>query len=322
MSDGSSPGRALAETLRAPLLLSPIADVVAGWSLAVAAGFQPSSALAPASSATNTWALVSACVCGCCLLAAGMAQNALADRADDLRRKPGRPLARGAISVTAVWGAYLSLTIVALVVASRLPDVWPVVALIVGATAAYHYVFKRWRVPGCLALGSLRAADMALGAVAAGGNLDVLSFASTTSLPSSGAGIALAPAAVCFVYGLFITGASLHASTDDERPGSAWSAAGLGLCQAVLIVLLLSMLIHSPRGIYPVLGAAIVGFTVVRLELARRRLPPGPLTGVALSSIFPIGAGLALAAANPLGGLVILGLFAVSRRLMRVFPPT
>ena len=57
-------------------------------------------------------------------------------------------------------------------------------------------------------------------------------------------------------------------------------------------------------------------------QRVRRRLPPPPLTGVALSNLYLVGAGLCLAGGQPGAAGLVVALFALSKRLMRIFPPS
>ena len=151
---------------------------------------------------------------------------------------------------------------------------------------------------------------MGLGAVAAAGGLGAL-----FDLPWA----AFSPLTVCGAYAVYIAGASLHASTDDAPGGQAASRAGLSLATLMLVGLgwLAS---RAPGAAMPT--AIVFGFAIVRLTVAWRRLPPPPLTGVALSNMYLLGAGVCLGAGRPMAGAVVLGLFVGSRRLMRLFPPS
>jgi len=293
--------RAILETLRAPLLLSPTADVLAGYAVTRAAR--------PEAETAGALGLLCAAAAGSCLLAAGMAQNALVDREDDRLRKPQRPIPRGALDVATVAGLFALLTLAGLAAAAAVPGAWPTALAIGLLSALYHYLAKRWRLPGCLLLGCLRGLDMSLGVLAAGG---ALTF---EVLPDPAGGIGATHA--CLLYALYMGCASLHASTDDERGARGWSRAGLG--GAALILLWLAAL--ALRAGAP-LGALCAAWALLRLLAAWRRLPPGPLTGVALSNLYMSDAALAFAAAGWWAGAGCLLLFAVSRLLLKRFPPT
>ncbi|MFT7464998.1 MAG: 4-hydroxybenzoate polyprenyltransferase, partial [Pseudohongiellaceae bacterium] len=245
-----------------------------------------------------------AALAGCCLLGAGMAQNALADLADDRLRKPERPLPQGDLTPRTVLLWFMGLTAIPLALAFVFPFLWPPVLIIVGLTAAYHWLLKRQRLAGCLALGVLRATSMSLGVVAA-----------TQQWPG---GIAL-PA--CALYGLYITGASLHASTDDEPKGNRASPLGLGLCLATLLTLAGWLLTKHTQPL-DLAGPLLLLWAGTRLLSAARRLPPPAVTGTALSGLQLFHGGLVAGLGQPLVGGTILVLFALGRRLLRSFPPS
>lgn len=325
MSSGSPAGHgggrrgvmALLEVLRAPLLLSPVSDVAAGWAVTtLALGSVSGEAGGSRGAVPTEW--IAATVCGMALLGAGMAQNALLDRKDDAARKPDRPLPRGTVSVGLVTGTFAALTVGALAVALIAPGVLPVALAIVVLTAAYHTVLKPWRLPGCLTLGTLRGLDMALGATAAAGSVGAL-----LELPWT----TFSPLLACGAYALYITGASLHASTDDGPGEESWSRWGLSI--DVLVLTCLGWVAASASSASPATSPAtslatalVFAFALVRLVVGWRRLPPPPLTGVALSNMYLLGAGLCLGAGQTIAGMVVLGLFVLSRRMMRVFPPS
>jgi 4-hydroxybenzoate polyprenyltransferase len=336
--------RAWAELLRAPLLLSPVADVLAGWCLGAAcfrlpggdrsrlAGVLEEAARSPSRE------LAAAAAAGICLLAAGMAQNALADRDDDALRKPGRPLPRGALSPREVAVAWAALTLAGMGLAASVSGAaLAVAAAIAGLTAAYHYGLKPLRAAGCLTLGTLRACDLLLG----------VCVAMAWLVRAEGAPILPGPVmfdtpvalTVAGLYAAFMTGASLHASTDDEapsRPSRLASLLGTSLNQlalAGLTVVLADMaivrLLRSPdAGAWAMLlaGLALTAFAILRAWRGARTLPPGPLTGVLLSGLYLFDA--AVCAAHPSGraGLAasafVLLLFCASRIMRRSFPPT
>lgn len=292
----AGPARALAELLRAPLLLSPIADVLSGWTLArwETAG----------SWTSDSHRLPLAALAGCSLLAAGMAQNALADREDDALHKSDRPLPSGALSPGTAVACYLGLTVAALGLSIVVPSLAPAVLTIIVLTTAYHYLFKRWRLPGCLTLGVLRGTCMGLGVLAAGG--------------ASISGVSLAG---CVAYGLYMTGASLHASTDDEPDAGPASPYGLGLCMVVALGLGLWLCLRVETWM-DIGGPLLLSWAAVRIVIARRQLPPPAVTGTALSGLHLLHAGLVAGLGQPAVAGIILVLFGLGRRMLRYLPPS
>lgn len=302
--------RAWAQVLRAPLLLSPIADVSAGAFVAAAA-LDGAGVPVPR--------LAAAVGAGICLLAAGMAANAWFDRDEDRRLKPGRPLPRGAVSERAVLGAALVAWMAGLALARRAGLLPFATALaIVLVTLVYHVVLKRRAVAGSLALGSARALDLCLGA-------GVVVSAGAIDEPTARAagGLVLRVAAL---YGLYVTGAALHASTDDRAERSSLSPTGLGLACAVLVAGLAfglrAAVIDGPSP-HRVAALLLLAWALLRLLRAWRRAPPPAVTGVALSNLYPLGAALVLlSGAAWAAAALILGAFALGRLALRVVPPS
>jgi 4-hydroxybenzoate polyprenyltransferase len=311
---------ALLEAMRAPLLLSPAADVYAGWLLVIWVSV-------PTDSSTP-WhgehlglpegglpLLALSALAGCLLLAAGMAQNAVVDRAEDAELKPERPIPRGAIGVGAVRAAWVVGCLGG--VAALLPiRHGPVAAgLILLGTSLYHLGLKRQRVLGCVVLGLLRGTCMALGVLGAKALLDTDDHLADTG-----------PAFVgCAVYALYIFGASLHASTDDEPRQGVSSPIGLTLCGLTLgawAVMAWSQSASRPEPLPAIAGLVVLLYALVRLVLATRRLPPPAVTGVALSGLHLLHAGVAALVVGPAAAAVILLLFGASRAMLKVYPPS
>jgi len=322
-----APVRALLETLRAPLLLSPVADVLAGWTVASVA-WARAHPTTPLLDGSGSGALARAVGVGCCLLAAGMAQNALVDLPEDRLVKPQRPLPSGDIRPRTVVLICLALTLGGVLLASAVSRAMLQLACaIVLMTLVYHLGLKRHRVPGCIALGVLRGMDLLLGATA------LLSITNSASLDASWGSSAIwsatLPAAT--LYCLYIVGASLHASTDDEHVPSRASAIGLGLAG---IALLLAAAVPATVAMQDVNGewivwaasAALAVLAVLRLGRAARLLPAPAVTGVALSGLFLFDATVCLGTArwpwSVLTAVVVLALFSLSRLALRVFAPT
>ncbi len=335
--------RAWAELLRAPLLLSPAADVLAGWSVAfgegvgygrviadVMIGEDPRAFDAPGLALAGWDVLLRTILVGTCLLAAGMVQNGAADAEADRRAKPGRPIPRGAVGLAAAHVAWVGLTLAALALATTLGrDVLQAAVAISVLTAAYHLGLKRRRVVGCLVLGAARGLDLALGGLAlvhasrtapAGSRLAELSHSNLDDFQL------LVPA-----YAAYMACASLHASTDDEpMTGRGWSRAGLG-AGALVLAGLAALALHAlVRDGLPwphrLVAPALLLLALARLLRAWRSRPAPAVTGVALSNLYLFDAAIVALAAHvafALGGVaLILLLFAASRLLLRSFPPT
>jgi len=302
---------ALLEALRAPLLASPAADVLAGWALATFNG----GARSP-----GPWLAASA-IAACFLLAAGMASNALVDHEEDRRDKPSRPLPRGAVTERQLQWTWCLLSLGALALLARdMPALSLGVAILIG-TALYHHVLKTRRFPGCAVLGLLRGASMGLGVLVA------------AEAQGEGADLSLGLLA-CALYAVYIFGASLHASTDDQpapretddeeaAPTQGFSAVGLGCCFVVLGLWTLFTAIRMVNGEW--LAGAALGtliWAITRLADAARKLPPPAITGAALSGLHLLHAGTVFLVGDMQLAGVILALFMASRLALRSYPPS
>ena len=325
--------RAWAELLRAPLLLSPAADVLAGWSVAAGHAWTVQQALADTGPETlvqiqraGVPALLLAATTATCLLAAGMAQNAFVDRRDDAARKPDRPIPSGRIAPRAAFVAWVGLSVAGLL-AGVAADLWKAALAIIIGTAAYHLVLKPLRGPACLMLGALRGLSLFLGAWAFDEGPFLALAPDGPVLVYRHATVAARP--FVLLYAAYMAGASLHASTDDSRETSAWSRVGIATCLVTMITAAVFALAgwSSAHGNFEAGGVVLIAaFGVFRLARAWRVLPPGPLTGVALSGLFVLHALVCVGRGPPVFGWIAAGLvallFLASRALRGGFPPT
>jgi 4-hydroxybenzoate polyprenyltransferase len=327
--------RAWAELLRAPLLLSPAADVLAGWSVAAAALAATDSLVYCAGPERFAGVLREALLplgvaaaTGVLLLAGGMALNGVVDLSEDRQRKPDRPLPRGAVSLRAATAAALGCLVLAVLVAWRcLPAALAAVATMAGLIVAYHGGLKRLRLPGCAVLGAIRGLDLWLGVVALRSVSDAHAADIGLLNGSPPPGDVVFPTAVA--YAAYMAAASLFASTDDEQGGVTWARTGLVLAIASLVFPLLRLRTypHGLAGRAAVMAAWIAATAAIwRIVLAARGRPRPVTTGVLLSGLylfhvvacFTTGWG----AVSLMAGMACLLLFAASRLLLRSFPPT
>lgn len=322
--------RAWAELLRAPLLLSPAADVLAGWSVAAArlaannslgdsAGPAPFAdilreALLPLGVAATT---------GTLLLAGGMILNGVVDVAEDRQRKPDRPLARGAIGLSAAATAATGCLVLAILLAwLLLPAALSIVAWMAGLIVAYHVGLKRLRLPGCVALGAIRGLDVWLGAVALRSISDARAddIALLNEDPVRGA----TTLGIAKIYAAYMFAASLFASTDDEPGEATWSTPGLLLAILCLLLLLPPLLFAGQAS--TLLALAAVTAALWRIIHAASRRPRPATTGALLSGLYLFHAAACFATdwgtLSLAAGSSCLLLFAASRLLLRAFPPT
>jgi len=322
---GGAPGggrlRAWLEVLRAPLLLSPVADVLAGWAFAAGtAGRVHWIGSAPMQATPRD--LVLAVVAGVCLLAAGMAQNAVVDLEDDRLRKPQRPLARGALGKAPVACVAAALWLIALAAAAAVTRGLLVTAtLIVVGTNAYHLALKRWRVPGCLLLGLLRGLDLRLG---------VLVVVPTVDAGRALSGLVDSPFAdATWWYAAYAFAAALFASTDDEPEDSRRGLASSPLVAQILLALgiglALARLRHAQPWVAVAVSAALLSWALVRIRAATA-LGSQRLSGAMLSNFYLVTGAIAAGTGPWPGGLLVAALAVLlllaSRQLMRIVPPT
>lgn len=179
--------------VRVGTLFSPAADVVAGLCLVSAA-----------------WSgdLVRAAVASVCVYAAGMVLNDHADRAEDARQRPERPIPSGQIP------AYVALLLGAMLLAGGIllaPDrTW--YAGLAALVVAYDYLLKKRLWLAALTMGTLRAGNLLAGAVVATGG----------SLPDDRAALAIA-----LGYGLYIVAVTLLGGFEDDPTVRARAVVGV-----------------------------------------------------------------------------------------------
>ncbi|QIQ01723.1 SCO3242 family prenyltransferase [Streptomyces liangshanensis] len=143
--------RAWAELLRVSALFTVPGDALAG---AAALGVRPRRGTALAVGASL------------CLYEAGMALNDWADREEDARDRPHRPIPSGRISPRAALAAAGALTAAGLALASRAGRPALVVSSALAATVWAYDLKLKHTVAGPVAMGAARALDLVLGAVA------------------------------------------------------------------------------------------------------------------------------------------------------------
>ncbi|WP_329061876.1 SCO3242 family prenyltransferase [Streptomyces sp. NBC_01429] len=143
--------RAWAELLRVSALFTVPGDALAG---AAAAGLRPGRGTALAVGASL------------CLYEAGMALNDWADRAEDARERPHRPIPSGRISPPAALAAAGGLTAAGLALAARAGRPALVVGSALAATVWSYDLWLKHTPAGPAAMGAARALDLLLGATA------------------------------------------------------------------------------------------------------------------------------------------------------------
>ena len=145
--------------VRAGTLFSPGCDVLAGACIGLAAA-PPFAGQAGQAGRYERWPVAAAMLASVLIYAAGMVWTDFADRREDARQRPERPLPRGDIApgAAAIAGAVL-LGSALLVSPCRLHH--GAIALLV---LAYDFVLKRVRVLAAVTMGTLRALNLAVAA--------------------------------------------------------------------------------------------------------------------------------------------------------------
>lgn len=283
--------RAWAELLRVSALFTVPGDALAG---AASAGVRPNRGTALAVGASL------------CLYEAGMALNDWADRDEDARERPHRPIPSGRITPNAALTAAGALTATGLLLAARAGR--PTLALSTAVAAsvwAYDLRLKQ-TAAGPAAMGAARALDVLMGATAS-------SVAGAPAVPRG----ALLPAALLGAHTLAVTTVSRR-----EVYGGSVGAplAALGVTGV------LGGVVGRPR--HP--GAAAVvagGLAAVYAGTAGRgflhaALNPSPqltqrAVGGGIRAMIPFQAALAARGGAPGIGLAVMGLVPLARKLAK-----
>ena len=151
--------RAWLELVRLPNLPTVPGDPLAGYALALAA-----------TGSRMTVGPGRAIAAAVLFYAAGLVWNDVADRAEDARERPERPLPSGRVSrrAAAVVGAVWA--IMGLVLAWWAGVACGVAGLcLLGLVLVYDFVLKRGSMPGCVTMGLCRGVSLVLGAACVGG---------------------------------------------------------------------------------------------------------------------------------------------------------
>ncbi|HET8657317.1 MAG TPA: UbiA family prenyltransferase [Longimicrobiaceae bacterium] len=194
--------RAYLRLVRAPAVFSALADPLAGMLIA-RGGLAPARAAAVAASAAS-------------LYLAGMALNDVADRAEDARERPGRPIPSGAVSVTAAAGVGSAL-LAAGVLAARGAGAGAVGAALAGSVLAYDSPLKRTAL-GPAAMGACRSLSLLMGARAGAGRGGV-----ARALPGA------------LALGAYVAGLTVVARGETAEGGREHAAPGLEIAAAALL---------------------------------------------------------------------------------------
>ncbi|WP_151770225.1 SCO3242 family prenyltransferase [Streptomyces abyssomicinicus] len=317
-----------AELLRLPALFTVPGDALAG---AAAGGGRPGA---------RTLGAVAASLC---LYSAGMALNDWADREEDARERPGRPLPSGRVAPGAALAAAGALTAAGLGCAALAGRRATAVAAPLAATVwAYDLWLKRTPF-GPVAMGAARALDLLLGAAASTGRVrgavpsalavGAHTCAVTTVSRHETRGGAVLPAVTALAATAVVTAALTRGRTRGPGPGpglgrAAGAAPGarppLGPADAAGPAATRgdrAVVPRTPLAALTPLAAAAYAATAAR-PLLHAVLNPSPqltqrAVGGGIRALVPLQAALAARADAPVSALLTAALAPVARRLGR-----
>jgi 4-hydroxybenzoate polyprenyltransferase len=281
--------RAWAELLRLPALFTVPGDALAG---AAAAGARPG--------ARTLLAICSSL----CLYEAGMALNDWADREEDARDRPHRPLPSGRIRPAAALTAAGALTGAGLALAARAGRPALVVAAPLAATVWSYDLALKHTPAGPAAMAAARGLDLLLGAAASGGR-------TRAALPSA----------------VLLGSHTLAVTTVSRREAQGGSTAGplAALATSALLTRLLTRRpapAESPRAsaLRTALGTAYAA-TVARPYLHAALNPSPPLTqravGGGIRATIPLQAALSARSGARVTALAVAALAPIGRACAR-----
>jgi 4-hydroxybenzoate polyprenyltransferase len=255
----------------------------------------------------------------------GLVLNDWADRAEDAKVRPDRPIPSGAVSARAALLSALALFAVAIALASCVS--WRAGTWVLGIAllASAYDLAGRGPWVGPLLLGGCRAANLGLG----------LYYGATLAGEPLGVAPPNAPWLLAS-YGLYVVSASRVARLEDQDPRSLVGrgpkralVAGSFLLLAPSLLPARALGLSAPDLASLVLGVA-GGYGMLRMALERRPWAAadcGRAAGAMLRRLLAFTAALAVASRDdsPDGWIAagaILAGFAASAGLRKVFPPT
>lgn len=333
----SGAGRAWAELLRLPALFTLPGDVLAG---AAAAGSRPTRGTLLALGASVS------------LYTAGMALNDWADRDEDARDRPHRPLPSGRIRPTHALAAAGALTATGLALAHRSDRTTGAVATALAATVWAYDLRLKSTAAGPAAMGTARALDLLMGATAtvgagARGTLRPAVAMATdragtfgapgpdaapagARVPLRPASVALAnPAAAAVTLAVHTTAVTTVSRAEAQGGSSAAPLKALATGAAIAATLLTARAGRPVRGSRPTspapvavaLPAAAYAVTALR-PLLHAALNPSPAltqraVGAGIRALVPLQSALAARSGAPVTALATLALAPLARRFAK-----
>ena len=271
--------------VRAPAVFSALGDPLTGM-LVARGGLEPARAARVAAAAAS-------------LYLSGMALNDLADREEDARERPDRPIPSGAVSPEAAAWVGMGLAAAGVCAATRTGAAFSGLG-VAGAVLAYNFALKTTPA-GPAMMGACRTLSLLMGAQAAGG--------------ARGVGRAAYSA---LLLGGYVAGLTILARGETESGGPSHAVPGAALAGVALG----GAALRGGKCSLPWIAAVAVlaGPAVVR---AVRRASPGttgPAVGAMIRAIPAFDAALAAPRAPVLAAVVALPLLALSRWGRRLIP--
>ncbi|MEO6528115.1 MAG: UbiA family prenyltransferase [Gemmatimonadaceae bacterium] len=273
--------------VRAPALFSALGDPVAGMLLGGDGG-----------GLSRDRAPRLAAAAGLIYLA-GMALNDLADRDEDARERPERPIPSGAVSTRAAALVGGSLLLAGVAVAHRAGARWSGPAL-AAMVVAYDFQLKHSQALGPVAMGACRSLSLLMGVEAAGGR----------DLERRGREGAL-------LLGAYVAGLTLLARSETGDARRAELRGGAALAAAALVA---ATVRGGPASIpWGAAAAAVAGPAVARALRQPGPSTVGPAVGALVRAIPALDGALA-APRHPVPALLLLSLLGLTRWGRKIIP--
>ena len=234
------------------------------------------------------------------LYLAGMALNDLADREEDARERPERPIPSGAVSprMAAIIGG--SLLLGGVVAARRGGARWTGPAL-AAMIVAYDFQLKRSATLGPMAMGACRALSLLMGVEASRG---VVTRRGTES---------------ALLLGTYVAGLTMIARGETGAARTRELRAGAGLVAGAMLA---TAVRGGPASLaWSAATAALAGPAVRRAVVEPGPKTVGPAVGALIRAIPALDAGIA-GASGPTSAMVFLSMLALTRWGRTLIPIT
>ncbi|MER5297628.1 SCO3242 family prenyltransferase [Streptomyces pharetrae] len=276
--------RAWAELLRLPALFTVPGDTLAG---AAAAGTRPG---------PRTLLAIGSSLC---LYEAGMALNDWADREEDARDRPHRPLPSGRVRPAAALTAACALTGAGLALAARAGRPALAVAAPLAATVWAYDLALKHTPAGPVAMAAARGLDLLLGAAATSGRTRAALpsaallgshtlTVTTVSRRETQGGSVLGPLAALAGSAALTRLLTRRPGPDETGPGAALrTALGAGYAATVARPYLHAVLNPSPPLTQRAVGGGIRATIPLQAALSARS--GAPVTALTVAALAPLG---------------------------------